>query len=609
MAALIYRDEHNKVGYQLKPIGSDDYHQIINFLRASHIRYALTHNPIIFDSLVKQFWSTATLKSPELADDGGIDDLPITEIYSGMDNLGYVTEGKLTFFKNKFSPQWRFLVHTILHCLSTKSGSWDQFGSPLVVALICLFDGRQFNWSSYIYKGMVSIIRNAKKFLMYPRFLQTILGIETSIKRQYQVLKFSSKLFSNTRLNFEGHPMLLLAAMLSQDQEGEGDAEDFIALTDLSSVVSTLVQKVKAMEVKLRTTKRKMVVSDSDQEEGGKQDMDLDALLTLANADVTVDSNIPPGGASNNPAASTSVYANVPTRANVLAGSTSVPADVPTSVALAGVSNKGKNPMVEEDITIKERTFKQMKEDRLREQAVKRLHDEEKAQVEDNASLSKTLMGDDVSKDNFPARMSSAVYSTKWSMARVKSFTDDQLKEEFENIQKALLNIQIQAFSRTLKRTGPVLEEPSSKRQKSTEAPILYVPEVPQSPVVSSPKSFGTRRKSLGRKRLTKPKSKLKELDLDADDQTFIKVVSNEDFENKAPLLWSALVGWEVITTPLGDINALYRIDRSIVHFTTLREILYMVDRHDLVTLYGLVVKYYENHLVAGAGLILWGDL
>nr|GEZ44417.1 ribonuclease H-like domain, reverse transcriptase, RNA-dependent DNA polymerase [Tanacetum cinerariifolium] len=107
----------------------------------------------------------------QLADDGGIADLPIAKIYSGMDNLGYVTEGKLTFFKNKFSPQWRFLVHTILHCLSTKSGSWDQFGSPIAVALICLSDGRRFNWSSYIFKGMVSNIGNVKKFLMYPRFL------------------------------------------------------------------------------------------------------------------------------------------------------------------------------------------------------------------------------------------------------------------------------------------------------------------------------------------------------------------------------------------------------------------------------------------------------
>nr|GEZ42847.1 reverse transcriptase domain-containing protein [Tanacetum cinerariifolium] len=45
----------------------------------------------------------------------------------------------------------------------------------------------------------------------------------------------------------------------------------------------------------------------------------------------------------------------------------------------------------------------------------------------------------------------------------------------------------------TLKRTDLVLEEPSSKRQKSTEASVPSVPDVPQSLVVSSPKSSGTR--------------------------------------------------------------------------------------------------------------------
>nr|GFC47010.1 hypothetical protein [Tanacetum cinerariifolium] len=133
--------------------------------------------------------------------------------------------------------------------------------------------------------------------------------------------------------------------------------------------------------------------------------------------------------------------------------------------------------------------------------------------------------------------------------------------------------------------------------------------DVPQSPVVSSPSSSGTRRKSLGRKRLRKPKSTLPELDLDADAQTFIMLVSTKDSDDTAPPVWSPLVGWEVIPTPLGDINALYRMDRSTSYFTTLREILYMVDRQDLVKLYGFVVKYYETHPAAGAGLILWGDL
>nr|GEW65729.1 hypothetical protein [Tanacetum cinerariifolium] len=552
----------------LKPTGSDDYHQIIDFLRASHIR-SPELGPLAIQATIDKTPYTITedlVRSQlQLADDGGIDDLPIAKIYFGMDNLG--------------------------------------------------------------------------------------------------------KLFTNMRLNFEGHHIPLLAAMLSQDQEvfehgqssdpniasfsrtHETDADLFTNVEDeplggsfhMSPPRSTQAppagcggkvgQEGQSNGGKAQDHKKKMDVSDSDQEERGKQDVDSDALLALANAAVTIDSNISPGGASDNLAASTSVPADVPTSVNVPTGSTSVPADVPTSVTPAGVSNKRKTPMVEEDINVKEMTFKRMQKDRLGEQAEKRLHDEEQAhvdrqraevqrrrqqevlasamyyteadwinimaQVEANASLSKTLLGDDVFEDNFLARMAALIKRKQQALAK-------KLAKEMRN--RPMTQGQQRTYT-TLKRTGPVLEEPSPKRQKYTEAPIPSVPKVPQSLVVSSPKSSGTKRKSLGRKRLPQPKSKLKELDLDADAQTFIKVVSNEDSDDEAPILWSALVGWEVITTPLGDINALYRIDRSTKHFTTLRQILYMVDRHDLVKLYGLVVKYYEHHPVAGAELILWGDL
>ncbi|GJR27631.1 hypothetical protein Tco_1103863 [Tanacetum coccineum] len=68
-------------------------------------------------------------------------------------------------------------------------------------------------------------------------------------------------------------------------------------------VVGKLVKQVKAMEVKLKIKKRKVVVSDSNKEDGGEQDVDSDALHVLANAAVTVDSTKSPGGASSNPAA------------------------------------------------------------------------------------------------------------------------------------------------------------------------------------------------------------------------------------------------------------------------------------------------------------------
>ncbi|GJY97540.1 hypothetical protein Tco_0514450 [Tanacetum coccineum] len=63
MAALKFVDSHNMVAFLEKPDGSDDFHQISDFLNASHIRYALTENPIIYVSHIEQFWSTAKIKT------------------------------------------------------------------------------------------------------------------------------------------------------------------------------------------------------------------------------------------------------------------------------------------------------------------------------------------------------------------------------------------------------------------------------------------------------------------------------------------------------------------------------------------------------------------
>ncbi|GJS13313.1 putative ribonuclease H-like domain-containing protein [Tanacetum coccineum] len=139
------------------------------FKSGGELRYALTHNPTIYDYLVMQFWKTASVitladESQEikatidskvytiteasirtklqLADALGIHMFPNDDILEGMRHLGYPSNGSFTFWKGNFTPQWRFLVHHILHCLSSKSGGWDQFGSNIAVALICLSTGR-----------------------------------------------------------------------------------------------------------------------------------------------------------------------------------------------------------------------------------------------------------------------------------------------------------------------------------------------------------------------------------------------------------------------------------------------------------------------------------
>ncbi|GJW04694.1 retrovirus-related pol polyprotein from transposon TNT 1-94 [Tanacetum coccineum] len=61
--------------------------EIVDFLRGSNIRYALTSNPTIYDSLVKQFWQTATANTIA---DGTL------EIKATIDTIGYtITEASI----------------------------------------------------------------------------------------------------------------------------------------------------------------------------------------------------------------------------------------------------------------------------------------------------------------------------------------------------------------------------------------------------------------------------------------------------------------------------------------------------------------------------------
>ncbi|GJR82001.1 hypothetical protein Tco_0152786 [Tanacetum coccineum] len=244
MAQLKYCDKHNQVGFLFKPTESAGYTEIVDFLRRSKLRYALTHNPPIYDSLVKQFWQTATARTLadgtqqlnatidtieytiteesvrrqlQLADASGIHMLQNEEIFAGLQNIGYVNDRTFTFWKSHFTPQWRFLIHHILHCLSSKSGGWDQFGSNIAIALICLSTGRDFNFSKLIFDGMISNLKSKSKFLMYPRFLQMILNVQTENKNLFVPVLLTKKIFGNMKRSFQGIHRPLLPAMLTID--------------------------------------------------------------------------------------------------------------------------------------------------------------------------------------------------------------------------------------------------------------------------------------------------------------------------------------------------------------------------------------------------------
>ncbi|GJV30352.1 putative ribonuclease H-like domain-containing protein [Tanacetum coccineum] len=677
--------------------------------------YALTNDPIIFDSLVKQFWSTASLRAPELGspailatidrtpytitedtvrrqlqlgDDGGIDDLPIADIYLGMDNLGYSTKGKLTFYKNKFSPQWRFLVHTIQHCLSSKSGSWDQFGSPLAIALICLSDRRRFSWSHYIFKGMVHNISNAK-----------------------------SKLFANMRLNFNGDHMPFLAAMLPPAQAAIADDGTGEVAPDAPQTIPETIQETRPepdhsqehLPTPPRTTTTYQIPPVFEQ--GHTSDPNIASFSGAHESDpelftsTNVEDETLGGSFHTTPPRSTQVplkvqpqeaagcasYAHADcflTGADVPPSPPHPTSDVPTTEVPTDVPSVGA-PTGPSIVTPDQRK-RQQKVLASAANYSDAAWDIILARLQVNPDLSSIIFEVEFTDDDFAARMvelvntqrkelaeqrakerrerpmtpsqlrqymrtyvknqGPAVYSTGWTMAQVQKLSPEQLQEEFDKIQRAV------AFTRGLKRDGGPIPRASSKKLKTgadevtakapshgvpqeeagaTPSPnvsreevaapshsqdILEVPvEVPSNiastaqHTASSLKKVGTKKKRLGRKGVHPSQSTIpiEEGDPEAEHKVCLKYASDTDSasDDDTPVNLYAVVDWELLPTGLGSINAFYRLDNSRKYFTRLREILHLVTRADLMTIYGRVMTFYQDKKAEGVGLVLWGDL
>ncbi|GKA81322.1 putative ribonuclease H-like domain-containing protein, partial [Tanacetum coccineum] len=123
---------------------------IIDFFTRSSIHYALIVSPVVSTTFVEQFWMTAKSKTInnvryitatvagkpvsiseasirsdlQFNDAAGIDVLPNQAIFDTIQLMGYEGDlNTLTFNKGLFSPQWKFLFHTIIYYLSSKSTS------------------------------------------------------------------------------------------------------------------------------------------------------------------------------------------------------------------------------------------------------------------------------------------------------------------------------------------------------------------------------------------------------------------------------------------------------------------------------------------------------
>nr|GEY39428.1 ribonuclease H-like domain-containing protein [Tanacetum cinerariifolium] len=161
--------------------GRFQYLVIVDFVEASHLRYALTINPTVYVSHIRQFWSTARIETTneetkilatvdgklrtifessirrniKLRDEAGISSLPDAKLFKNLTLMGYniLPNQKFSFQKGQFSHQWKYLIHTIMQCLSPKSTGFNEFSSNIATALVCLATNRVYNFSKMIFDG------------------------------------------------------------------------------------------------------------------------------------------------------------------------------------------------------------------------------------------------------------------------------------------------------------------------------------------------------------------------------------------------------------------------------------------------------------------------
>ncbi|GKC16780.1 hypothetical protein Tco_1013562 [Tanacetum coccineum] len=229
MTTLQFADTHNLVAFLTKSAESEGFEQIVDFLNASSIRYALTVNPTIYTSCIEQFWSTVKAKmvNGEVQLQALVDGkkIVVTEASVRRD-LQLEDANGVDCLPNA-------IIFEQLTLMGAKTTAWNEFSSTMASAIICLATNQKFNFSKYIFESMVKNLDNAVKFLMYPRFVQVFLnnqleGMATH-NRIYIAPSHTKKIFANMRRqgkDFSRRETPLFPTMVVQAQEemGEGSA-------------------------------------------------------------------------------------------------------------------------------------------------------------------------------------------------------------------------------------------------------------------------------------------------------------------------------------------------------------------------------------------------
>ncbi|GJV92719.1 putative ribonuclease H-like domain-containing protein [Tanacetum coccineum] len=189
--------------------------------------YALTVNPTIYTSCIKQFWATAKAKTVngEVQIQALVDgkNVIVTETSVRRDLQLKDAEGTECLPNATIFEQ--------LTLMGAKTTTWNEFSSTMDSAIICLATNQKFNFSKYIFDNMVKNLEGGVKFLMYPRFVQVFLDKQvkgmTKHKEIYVIPSHTKKVFANMKRGGKGFfgrvtPLFQTMMVQAPKELGEG---------------------------------------------------------------------------------------------------------------------------------------------------------------------------------------------------------------------------------------------------------------------------------------------------------------------------------------------------------------------------------------------------
>ena len=190
---------------------TDDYHGMLDYLVRSRLRFALTTNPPLYESYLRQFWDTVIqvqigdhqvlratvsghqfqfsagdlrtiLHLGEVSEENGGVEFDQALLHACFPRMGYA--GPMVndqyvhpFLKWGFFGKWRYFAHILLVGVSNRRSGFDAINLNVASQLVALTLNRPYSFSQYFYEAIREQINpKGPRFMIMPRFVMSIIN-------------------------------------------------------------------------------------------------------------------------------------------------------------------------------------------------------------------------------------------------------------------------------------------------------------------------------------------------------------------------------------------------------------------------------------------------